>query len=302
MTGKEPCVTLGMPVRNGMPYLRPALDSLLAQDFEDFEVLISDNDSDDETRAVCEEYVRADARVRYLHQATNLGAAGNYNLLVHEARGAFFKWCAADDMAAPGFIGDCVAALERAGDDAVLAHVLTRWVDEAGATLEDYGADLPFDDTAPHTRLRTLLGDPVHSHLFKCSPICGLMRTSVLRDTGLIRPYGASDKVCLVEMALRGSWVQVPEYHFLRRVHEQSSLNANRDPEELARWFDPKNKGRYPAPRTTLFKGYLEAIRRAPLGFTERRRCMGPLMGLLRREWRVLGGEYKIKTRLALGR
>ena len=290
-----------MPVWNGMPYLRPALESILAQTTTDFELLISDNASSDETEDVCREFASADRRVRYVRQPDNLGAAANYNLLVDQAKGEFFKWSAADDILAPRFVADCLDALEQAGDQAVLAHVGTRWIDVAGEKIEDYGLDLPFNDRAPHTRLRTLLGDPVHSHLFKCSPICGLMRTAVLRSTGLIRPYGASDKVCLVEMALRGNWVMVREPHFLRRVHEQSSLNANRNPIQLASWFDPRNQGRYPAPRTTLFKGYVEAVRRAPLSLAEKRRCLGPLFGLLRREWRVLGGEYKIKLRIALG-
>ncbi|MFT7677148.1 MAG: glycosyltransferase involved in cell wall biosynthesis [Planctomycetota bacterium] len=297
-----PRVTVGVPVRNGMPYLRLCLDSILAQSYEDFELLISDNASDDGSEELCREYERKDSRVRYLRQEENLGAAGNFNVLVQEARGELFKWSAADDELAPELLQDCVSALDAAGDAAVLAHTQTRWIDIEGALIEDYGAGLPFDDRTPHTRLRTLLRDPVRSHLFKCSAICGVVRRSVLQDTGLIRAFGASDKVCLVELALRGGWVEVCEPHFRRRVHEQSSLNANGDPAELARWFDPKAGEQYPAPRTTLFKGYLEAWRSAPLGLWQRLRCLGPILGLLCREWRVLAGEYKIRAKQRLSR
>lgn len=297
-----PRVTVGVPVRNGMPYLAACLDSILGQSFTDFELLISDNASDDGSEELCREYQRKDSRVRYLRQEQNLGAAGNFNVLVKEARGELFKWSAADDELAPESLLDCVTALDAAGEAVVLAFTQTRWIDTEGRLIEDYGSDLPFDDRSPYTRLRTLLADPVHSHLFKCSAICGVVRSATLRETGLIRPFGASDKVCLVELALRGGWVEVPQPHFRRRVHDQSSLYANATSADLARWFDPKAGQGYPAPRTTLFKGYLEAWRRAPLGLVERLRCLGPILGLLRREGRVLAGEYRIRAKLRVRR
>lgn len=297
-----PRVTVGVPVRNGMPYLAACLDSILAQSFTDFELLISDNASDDGSGGLCREYERKDSRVRYLRQEQNLGAASNFNVLVAEARGELFKWSAADDELAPELLQDCVTALDAAGKTAVLAYTQTRWIDTEGELIEEYGADLPFDDRTAHTRLRSLLGHPVHSHLFKCSPICGVIRSAVLRDTGLIRPFGAADKVCLVELALRGGWVEVPHPHFRRRVHARSSLKGNADAAELARWFDPKAGDRYPAPRTTLFKGYLAAWRAAPLDLWQRLRCLGPILGLLRREGRVLAGEYKIRAKLRVRR
>jgi glycosyltransferase involved in cell wall biosynthesis len=49
----KPLVNIGMPVYNGAEYLRPALDSLLAQDYENFELIISDNHSTDSTQEIC---------------------------------------------------------------------------------------------------------------------------------------------------------------------------------------------------------------------------------------------------------
>jgi hypothetical protein len=59
-----PAVSIGLPVRNGAPLLAAAIESLLAQDFGDFELLISDNASDDGTPDLCSTFARSDRRVR----------------------------------------------------------------------------------------------------------------------------------------------------------------------------------------------------------------------------------------------
>ena len=55
---RNPQVSIGMPVYNGDQYIREALDSLLAQTFTDFELIISDNASTDRTSEICREYAR----------------------------------------------------------------------------------------------------------------------------------------------------------------------------------------------------------------------------------------------------
>ncbi len=298
---QRPKITIAIPVYNGMPYLEEAIDSVFAQSLGDWELLLADNASDDGTEELCRKTAARDERVRYFRHSANMGAAANFNFCVHHAKAPFFKWAASDDICGPDWALDSVNALEEAGEDAVLAFCHVHWIDDQGGGIEQYGAGLPWSAGAPHERLASLLADPVDSHLFKCSPICGVTRLSALRDTELIGPFGGSDKVTLVELALRGRWVEIPEVHFHRRVHDLSSLAANKSPEELARWFDPKSSLKYPMPRTTLFQGFLRAIKRAPLDRKERWRCLRVLVRFFRKEWRVMGGEYKIKVKERLG-
>ena len=301
MTSTRPQISFAIPVYNGMPYLEEAIESILAQSLGDLQLILADNASDDGTEEVCRRFAAQDARVQYHRHEFNMGAAANFNYTVDLATAPYFKWAASDDICAPHWARDCVQALDAAGEDAVLAYCHVRWIDEQGHKIEDYGAGLPWVQGPPHKRLECLLSDPVNSHLFKCSPVCGVMRLSALRTTELIGPFGGSDKVTLVEMALRGQWVEVPETHYHRRVHDRSSLAANRRPEDIARWFDPKRGMKYPMPRTTLFNGFLRAIQRAPLDRKERWRCLRVLVAFFRKEWRVLGGEYKIKLKERLG-
>ena len=99
-----PLVTVGIPVYNGERYLREAVDAILAQTFDDFELILSDNASTDSTAAICKEYAQHDPRVRYLHQPLNIGAPRNYSLLVACARGRYFKWSSASDTCEPAML------------------------------------------------------------------------------------------------------------------------------------------------------------------------------------------------------
>ena len=110
----RPRVTIGIAVYNGAKYLDQAIQSVLAQTFTDFELIISDNASTDSTEDVCREYAARDPRVRYTRSARDLGPAENYNRCFRAARGEYFKWHAHDDVCLPTFLERCVATLDAA--------------------------------------------------------------------------------------------------------------------------------------------------------------------------------------------
>ncbi len=101
---QSPRVSIGVPVFNGAATIRSALSSLVAQTFGDFELLVSDNASDDETEAICREYAARDTRIRYVRQPSNLGATANFRFLLRESRGEYFMWAAADDTRSPDYL------------------------------------------------------------------------------------------------------------------------------------------------------------------------------------------------------
>src|SRR6187402_1563429 len=116
-----PRVTVGIPVYNGAEYLEQAIQSVLAQTFSDFELIICDNASTDATAAIVLDYAARDSRVRYARNRENIGSARNYNRLFELATGEDFKWMACDDLITPQFLEYCVAALDAA-PCAVLAY------------------------------------------------------------------------------------------------------------------------------------------------------------------------------------
>jgi glycosyltransferase involved in cell wall biosynthesis len=289
-------VTIGLPVFNGESYLAGALAALSAQTYSDFEVIVADNASTDGTRAICEAAAARDPRITYVRHPENLGAAPNFNFVFGRAGGEYFKWAAHDDVCAPEYLSRCVEALDRAGKRAVLAFPRTRFVDARGESLGVYDQEVPWDGGTPSSRARSLLADPKRSHLHKCLPVCGLMRTSALRRTRLIGSFVSSDAALLFELALLGDWVEVPEVLFDRRVHAQSS-RANRTDAQIARWFDSRSGKRFPLPRTRLLASYASALARTPLAAGERLRCAAPVARRARDEWRVIAGELRIGAR-----
>lgn len=113
LPGTKPVVSIGMPVYNGERDLARALDSLLAQSFADFELIISDNASVDATGDICAAYAQLDHRVQHIRQQGNIGAAANFRYVLEAAGGEFFMWAAADDTWRPDFISANVAALRE---------------------------------------------------------------------------------------------------------------------------------------------------------------------------------------------
>src|SRR5688572_4039391 len=87
---EPPKVSIGMPIYNGEKYIRRALDSLLDQTLTDFELIISDNASTDETRRICLEYASKDERIRYYRNDVTIEAVPNFNRVLNYASGQYF--------------------------------------------------------------------------------------------------------------------------------------------------------------------------------------------------------------------
>lgn len=94
----EPCISIGIPVYNGDKYLKFTLESILQQNFKDFEIIISDNASSDQTESLCNHYQGIDKRIRYFRQNYNIGGVANFKYVFKNSRGKYFIWIAADDL------------------------------------------------------------------------------------------------------------------------------------------------------------------------------------------------------------
>jgi len=113
-----PCVSICVPTWNGAGYLAEALRSALAQTEPDFELLVVDDASSDETLRVVATF--ADARIRIHRNERRLGLPGNWNRCLAEARGEFVKFLFQDDLLEPAAVGKLLGAL-RAVPGASLA-------------------------------------------------------------------------------------------------------------------------------------------------------------------------------------
>jgi glycosyltransferase involved in cell wall biosynthesis len=88
------------------------LESVLAQTFTDFEIIISDNASTDSTRAICLEFAEKDERIQYTRQDKNIGVNHNLHFTVKKAVGKYFMWAPSDDYFLPEYIKKNIDILE----------------------------------------------------------------------------------------------------------------------------------------------------------------------------------------------
>jgi glycosyltransferase involved in cell wall biosynthesis len=109
---ESPLVTVGIPVYNDEKYVAIAIGDILAQTYQNIEIVISDNCSTDGTGDICWGYASKDARIRYVRQEYNLGPLGNFKYLLNRASGEYFMWAASDDRWHPDFISNLVESLE----------------------------------------------------------------------------------------------------------------------------------------------------------------------------------------------
>ncbi len=240
-TSYRSLVSVAVPVRNGEAYVADTIQSILDQDYQNLEVIITDNASDDNTGAICQTFADRDRRVRYVRNAENLGAGPNHNLGFRLSRGDFFKWCAADDLISPNFISACVAVLQRT-PEAVIAFPTVKSIDETGSVIPLVGRCMtPHrpDDSPTQRFFRDLIDRGTCTNF----EVFGLVRTKVMGKTCLQQSYYGADQTLVSELALHGSFVNVDEAVLYNREHPHRSINI-RDPNELLKWQDTRKRGR----------------------------------------------------------
>lgn len=267
-----PHVSIGLPVFQGENYLEEALQSILAQTFSDFELIISDNASTDRTQAICEAYAQRDSRIRYYHNESNVGAGPNFNRTVALARGKYFKWAAHDDLLMPDFLEKCVAVLDR-DPSIVLCHTKAKEISASGEFIKNHGIELPrANSSKPHERFADLI---LIQH--PCFDVFGLMRIDVLKKTPMIASYIGSDRVLLAELALHGRFYKIPEHLFITRCHIQQSVLAI--PIHRRRhWFDTTQTDGRAFPHWRYWYEYYNCVKRTSLTTADRNACYRQLL------------------------
>lgn len=284
-----PLVSIGLPVYNGAKFVRHALDSILAQSFTDFELIISDNGSDDQTYEICEEYAQRDSRISLYRQEENLGAARNFNFVFSKARGKYFKWAMHDDLIREDFLARCVEVFDNAPVAPVIVYPKSEFIDEAGSVVA------PGEDrmvcASPYAPVRLF---HFTQTIDRATPVCGLMDREMAAKTSLIGSFVGSDYVFLAEVTLLGRVIRINEPLFQRRLHEGMSRRANVSHDDALRWFDPSATTRLSI-RQKLYLEYFRSVLRSPaIGLLEKLACtMSLALGIPIRRARVIAGRWR---------
>jgi glycosyltransferase involved in cell wall biosynthesis len=299
---RAPLVSVGIPVYNGERYLAAALDAMLAQDLEDFELIVSDNASQDGTAEIAREYAARDRRIRYFRNERNLGLVRNFNGVFALSKGRYFKWTAHDDWHPPHTLRVCVDALEQ-DPSAVLCATAVAIMDDDGEVFAEWHPPHDLRSPASHLRVHRLLWSMGETH-----PLFAVMRSDALRRTrfapNLYRGFLGADRVLLAELALMGPIVQVPEvlHHYRQaRMRPGAHVRTDRTPPSVI--LDPANKGKLPSRTWRLGIEHLRLVGSARLDLRHKLWLVGDVLarfGL--RDSRLLAAEAYHSGRILVAR
>lgn len=253
MNENNPLVSIGFPVYNGGKYMKVAIDSLLSQSYGNFELIISDNASTDNTEEICREYEKKDNRVVYIRNEKNLGATKNFNNLVHLSKGKYFKWAQHDDKHDLGYIEKCVEILEY-DESIILCHTLDNKIDQYGKIIGEYDYK-QIDSRSPVERFKSIISMKQETWLY----VHGLLRTEELKKTRLYGDFVSADRVLLSELALQGKFYKIQEFLFYRRSHEES-YTESAHVKTVSKWWNPDKTGKTRFPYIRVFVEYSKAV------------------------------------------
>lgn len=215
----HPAVVALVPTHDGARHLGETLASLAAQDYPRLTVVVSDDASTDDTRAVYADVARDCSRFRLLCQPKRAGWVDNSNLLLAEVDGDYAFFAPQDDIFEPTYVSRLVAALQ-ARADAVLAFADT-------AAVGDEASFRPLAREAREGgRVRRALRYIPDDGYERCLPFRGLVRVAALRTVGPLRRSMLgefdADGRWLFRLALLGPFVRVPERLCAKRIHAAS--------------------------------------------------------------------------------
>jgi glycosyltransferase involved in cell wall biosynthesis len=211
---RHPVIVIGIPCHNEERYLQRAIDSLLAQTWTDFAVLISDNGSTDRTAEIGREAAAGDTRFHYHRHPRNIGGADNFNFIRVASDSPFIMWFGAHDHIAPSFLERHLEVMQ-ANPAVSVCYCHAAWIDDSG---EPYHLTTSRGmDTLPDNPLARFLLTPRYVDF--CTEI-----NNVIRRDFLTEPFGhvfGCDMITLAELAYRGPYRCIHEpLYMMYRVPE----------------------------------------------------------------------------------
>jgi glycosyltransferase involved in cell wall biosynthesis len=216
----SPLVSIVIPAYNSANYIQETLESCLAQTYPNFELIVIDDGSTDDTIAIVESY----GDKIHLIQQRNSGPAIARNTGIQAAQGEYIQFCDSDDLLHPEKIAHCMAAMLK-NPDVALVYSKVRQVaanGESSVGLPDFPPDDYFDTANLFCKILQHVGSPLQTSTL-------LVRKSTLLEVGMYRADPdqrcAEDWDLLLRLANDSDFLGVPEILTYYRHHEHTLTN-----------------------------------------------------------------------------
>jgi glycosyltransferase involved in cell wall biosynthesis len=221
MDNAVPVVSLGMPAFNSAKYIEQSIESLLAQTFTDFELIISNNASTDGTREICQKYAQKDSRIWVQHQDSTVDMFQNFETAYRLSQGRYFAWVGSHDLWHPEWLENLVNELDN-NRSVVLTYPLTISISADGENIPDTS---PLFETYKSSKLERLY--KVCAENYRAGPMVhGLFRSEILSEILPASRVTLGDKQLIIETSIFGEIKQVKKDLWYRRhVVKRSSYD-----------------------------------------------------------------------------
>ncbi len=213
----EILLTMGMVAYNEEKYIAGAIESLLAQTYKDFLLIISDNASTDRTQQICQDYAKRDKRITYARHNENKGSIFNFQYVLARAKTPYFMWCGGHDVWHPQFAEKLLSAFGN--NDIILSYPKSCEMDmdgKIGKTFND-GCTTTNIDSPVRRCLRVLW-----KMSFNMGSLWyGIWSTEALKKCDLNIKTIFSDDILLAQATLEGKFKQHQEALFFQRINRK---------------------------------------------------------------------------------
>lgn len=238
----EPLVSIGIPVFSGAASISRTLESILAQNYTNIEIIVCDNNSPDKTVEIVKNYQKTDKRIKLIQHPQNIGMFKNFNSTFLQSSGEFFMWVAHDDDRSPEFISECLKPL-LLNCKAVLCSPMT---------IAFYKGEACWIASMPKYRKGDRLSSRYLKTLneFPATAIYGLYRSSAIRKTRLWGQFLGGDIAFIQELSIQGEFerVDVPLFQYQER-EQWTSVD-----QDFSRIFVTSRKPRIYSPYIVFLK------------------------------------------------
>jgi len=262
-----PRVTIGLPVRNSQQFIGRAIESVLEQDYSDFELVVCDNVSDDATAEIVRGYVERDPRVKLHENERDIGQIANMNRVFELGSGEYFRWMGDDDWLESDYLSKCIEHLDR-NPELISVSTYVRYFDDEG---NDFYAEYDgerLESRGAHRRFARQLWFSRADYRYY-DPHYNLYRRSAMQETHLLRFTYRPDALLAAELALL-----VPSGHIAECLaHRRRVPSGYDDPAALYRRNNPGHEEELRPSLSGLCRNYDALVRAAPLSWSQRAAC-----------------------------
>jgi glycosyltransferase involved in cell wall biosynthesis len=245
----KPLISVGIPVYNDAPWLRNALDHILAQDYENLDIILADDGSIDGSREICREYAGRDGRIRLFENKHNLGGWGNHKFVFDVSLADFFAWGSGHDYFEPSYISTLFEKL-NANPTVIQCcpkslHYKNEGTYKAPGILDTRGL-------SPRERIKHLIAFRLAGG--SMDVFFGLYRSEFLAKVDVGRDVVSADEIMLAELSFMGEILQVDEV-LIHKANTRGLMNVRANRESYRAHLD-----RTKLSKGTIFKEYLPRL------------------------------------------